>query len=270
MNYYEHHIGDYAEATAHLSFVEDSAYARLMRKCYATERALPADIKEVQRLAGCRSTQERQAVERVLKEFFILKDDGWHQHRCDEEIARYQAKRESAKASAGVRWNRAPKHANASETHMRNDSERNANALPTQCEGNALQSPVSIPHPPDLRKESEKRQTLSSKTSEKAAEVSKRPKIKTVEEFSKSVEIIRSLCTTGGAEPIRTPAVQHAIDASGGWPAFTMADSYEMGILEKKFVVAYREYLQTNVSGFRVEGMPVTEQTSSARVGATA
>ena len=26
MNYYEHHLGDYAEATAHLSFVEDAAY----------------------------------------------------------------------------------------------------------------------------------------------------------------------------------------------------------------------------------------------------
>jgi uncharacterized protein YdaU (DUF1376 family) len=32
VNYYKHHIGDYAEATAHLSFVEDAAYLRLMRK----------------------------------------------------------------------------------------------------------------------------------------------------------------------------------------------------------------------------------------------
>ena len=38
MNYYEHHLGDYAEATAHLSFVEDAAYSRLMRKAYATEK----------------------------------------------------------------------------------------------------------------------------------------------------------------------------------------------------------------------------------------
>ena len=37
MNYYEHHIGDYAEATAHLTFIEDATYSRLIRKYYATE-----------------------------------------------------------------------------------------------------------------------------------------------------------------------------------------------------------------------------------------
>lgn len=35
MNYYEHHLGDYAEATAHLSFVEDAAYI------YRAERPTP-------------------------------------------------------------------------------------------------------------------------------------------------------------------------------------------------------------------------------------
>ena len=34
MNYYEHHIGDYAEATAHLTFVEDAAYSRLIRSSF--------------------------------------------------------------------------------------------------------------------------------------------------------------------------------------------------------------------------------------------
>ena len=89
MNYYEHHIGDYAEATAHLSFVEDAAYSRLIRKYYATERPLPADVKAAQRLVGARTKEEREAVETVLNEFFELRDDGWHQTRCDEEIASY-------------------------------------------------------------------------------------------------------------------------------------------------------------------------------------
>ena len=52
MNYYEHHIGDYAEATAHLTFVEDAAYSRLIRKYYAAEKPMPADLKAVQRLVG--------------------------------------------------------------------------------------------------------------------------------------------------------------------------------------------------------------------------
>ncbi|MGP8165525.1 MAG: YdaU family protein [Steroidobacteraceae bacterium] len=149
MNYYEHHIGDYAEATAHLTFIEDGAYSRLIRKCYATERLLPADLKEVQRLAGCRTTQERQAVERVLKEFFVLQDDGWHQHRCDEEIERYQAKSRSAKANALARWSRSERNATASSPHMRNGCDGNATASDSHDIRNALQSPDSSPQSPD-------------------------------------------------------------------------------------------------------------------------
>jgi uncharacterized protein YdaU (DUF1376 family) len=91
LNYYEHHIGDYAEATAHLSILEDGAYSRLLRKCYATERPLPADVNRVQRLVGARTDEECAAVEVVLHEFFELREDGWHQKRCDEAIAAYKA-----------------------------------------------------------------------------------------------------------------------------------------------------------------------------------
>lgn len=94
MNYYEHHIGDYAEATAHLTFVEDAAYSRLIRKYYAQEKPLPADVKAVQRLIAARSKEEREAVVTVLEEFFTLEGDGWHNHRCDEELRRYHAKAE--------------------------------------------------------------------------------------------------------------------------------------------------------------------------------
>lgn len=87
MNFYKHHIGDYAAATAHLSFVEDAAYSRLLRIYYRDEGPLPADLKAVQRLAGARTRDEKAAVETVLEEFFSLAGDGWHSKRCDEEIA---------------------------------------------------------------------------------------------------------------------------------------------------------------------------------------
>lgn len=96
MNYYEHHIGDYAEATAHLSFVEDAAYSRLIRKYYAIEKALPSDVKAVQRLIGARAKEEREAVAVVLEEFFNLEEDGWHNRRCDKEIGIYLAKKPAA------------------------------------------------------------------------------------------------------------------------------------------------------------------------------
>jgi uncharacterized protein YdaU (DUF1376 family) len=150
MNYYEHHIGDYAEATSHLSFIEDAAYSRLIRKYYASEKPLPADIKTVQRLIGARTKEEREAVATVLEEFFILHEDGWHNHRCDQEIERYQDKQTKAKRSAQVRWNKAGTHsdsnANAySDSNANAYSDSNANASPnamrTHSEGNAHQTP---------------------------------------------------------------------------------------------------------------------------------
>jgi len=163
MNYYEHHIGDYAEATAHLSFVEDAAYSRLIRKYYAQEKPLPADIKAVQRLVAARTKDEREAVESVLKEFFILQDDGWHQARCDEEVERYQGKQRKAKASAEARWNKPRQqvegNADAMRTHTESDAnasdENNADAMRTHCEGNAHQTPDTRHQSPDSSKNKE-------------------------------------------------------------------------------------------------------------------
>lgn len=90
MNFYKHHIGDYAAATAHLTFTEDAAFTRLLRIYYRDERPLPVEVRAVQRLAGARMPEELEAVETVLREFFTLTDDGWHNKRCDEEIAKAQ------------------------------------------------------------------------------------------------------------------------------------------------------------------------------------
>lgn len=92
MNYYLHHIGDYDADTAHLSWVEDMAYARLLRLYYRRESPIPADPAEACRLIRAQTKDQKQAVETVLREFFILTDDGWRQARCDAEIEDYQVK----------------------------------------------------------------------------------------------------------------------------------------------------------------------------------
>lgn len=104
MNYYEHHLADYTQATAHLSMLEDAAYSRMLRWYYANEKPLPADVKQVERLVRAQSKQEREAISNVLAEFFVLHADGWHQDRADREISKYQesepdraAKRENEK-----------------------------------------------------------------------------------------------------------------------------------------------------------------------------
>lgn len=109
MNFFEFHIGDYAEATGHLSCLEDGVYGRLIRKYYATEQPLPKELISVQRLCGAKNKVERLAVEAVLSEFFELLDDGWHNSRCDREIARFQSmapERAARKANEEARLRR--------------------------------------------------------------------------------------------------------------------------------------------------------------------
>ena len=91
MNFFEFHVGDYEAATVHLSMLEDAAYGRMLRLYYRTERALPADVKQVCRLVRAQSKPERDAVQAVLEEFFELREDGWHQERADFEIESYRA-----------------------------------------------------------------------------------------------------------------------------------------------------------------------------------
>lgn len=97
MRHFAHHIGDYAAATAHLSFVEDAAYHRLLRLYYRDERPLPAEVAACRRLVGARSKEERAAVETVLSEFFSLGEDGWHQTRADGELTAYRARADIAR-----------------------------------------------------------------------------------------------------------------------------------------------------------------------------
>ncbi|MBP8145965.1 MAG: YdaU family protein [Inhella sp.] len=91
MNWYEHHIKDYDSATAHLSWDEDMAYTRMLRWYYRQERPLPPDLVDVCRLVRAATDLQRQAVEQVLREFFVLQADGYHQGRADEVLAAYQA-----------------------------------------------------------------------------------------------------------------------------------------------------------------------------------
>ena len=109
MNFYPFHIGDYASHTRHLSLMEDLAYRRLLDLYYTTERALNGSSTDVARRIGMLA--EQAAVEYVLKEFFEPLEDGsgYQNKRCDEEIAKFTAKKvqasQAGKASAERRFN---------------------------------------------------------------------------------------------------------------------------------------------------------------------
>jgi len=89
INFYKHHLGDYDGATAHLTWLEDCAYRRILSVYYRREKPIHAD--EIYRITRAVSKPERAAVQAVLREFFYLNDSHWHQKRADEEIKAYQA-----------------------------------------------------------------------------------------------------------------------------------------------------------------------------------
>lgn len=99
MNYYERHLGDYAKDTAHLSMLEHGAYGLLLDRYYSTELPLPKD--QVHRVARARSRDEKQAVDDVLKEFFLLTDGVFVHSRVEREIAKKESKTKAAQANGG-------------------------------------------------------------------------------------------------------------------------------------------------------------------------
>lgn len=110
MNHYPHHIGDFNNATRHLTRVERALYRDMLELYYDTEQPLNSDVSKIARRVLASSEEEKHALNMVLEEFFVLMDDGWHNSRCDAEIAKYQGQIEQAsragKASAAKRFNK--------------------------------------------------------------------------------------------------------------------------------------------------------------------
>lgn len=136
MNHYPHHIGDFNGATRHLSRLERSIYSDLIDVYYDTEQPLSLDVKVLSRKIIASTAKEVQALKDVLSEFFIKGADGYHNVRCDKEIAAYQSKSKKAKASAEARWSKPETEDYAQESQCSDD----ANAYETHDERNANQN----------------------------------------------------------------------------------------------------------------------------------
>jgi uncharacterized protein YdaU (DUF1376 family) len=148
LNFYKHHIGDYAKDTEHLTWDEDQAYTRLMRVYYRDERPLPLDVGKVVRLVRAQSPTQKAAVETVLNEFFTKESDGWHNKRCDLEInqattqaetnRRIAEKREAAKKTRTVH-----ESLNGSSTTNSGSRKRIVNLSRLQTPDSTSQTPLA-------------------------------------------------------------------------------------------------------------------------------
>ena len=87
MIWYKFHLGDYITHTTHLSDAEDLAYRRLLDLYYMSETEIPLNTELVAR----KIRLDLDITESVLGEFFEKTETGYFNHRCDAEIAKYQA-----------------------------------------------------------------------------------------------------------------------------------------------------------------------------------
>lgn len=92
MHYYKFNIADWHLATSHLSLEEEAVYFKLINFYYDSEAAIPLETDSVIRRLRLGSVKDIVGI--VLKEFFVLQNDGWHHLRCDDEIAKYHHKAE--------------------------------------------------------------------------------------------------------------------------------------------------------------------------------
>ena len=95
MNFYPFHIGDYAAHTRHLSLMEDLAYRRLIDLYYLNEGSIVGGWELIARRIGMSDISSD--VKYILETFFEQNGESWINKRCDEELAKYRLKAESAR-----------------------------------------------------------------------------------------------------------------------------------------------------------------------------
>lgn len=95
MNYYPRFPAHYQTKTLHLTMEQDGAYTRLLDWYYANERAIPHPQRYA--VARAMTAGERKSTDAVLREFFELRDEAWHQYRCDAEIEKAKPKLDAAR-----------------------------------------------------------------------------------------------------------------------------------------------------------------------------
>lgn len=152
MNYVQWHIGDWESGTRLLSPLEKGIYMDLLMLYYSSET--PLIRSKIERITRRYTEDERAAFDYVLGEFFEEREDGFHQSRCDREIALCHEKSEKARKSIQARWTKKAaqdttvdtnvEQSNSGRTHgevltnnqepiTNNHKEESANALPAQA-----------------------------------------------------------------------------------------------------------------------------------------
>ena len=97
MHYYPKNIGDYRRDTMNLSLLEHGVYMTLIDHYILNEKPFPLAHLDICWAIGARTDDEKTAVCLLLSKFFIQTDEGYIHKRCDEEIAQYRLRVDTAR-----------------------------------------------------------------------------------------------------------------------------------------------------------------------------
>jgi uncharacterized protein YdaU (DUF1376 family) len=152
VNYYQHHIGDFNAGTVRMSQLERWIYRDLIEVYYDTEQPLPVDLNAVCKKIGARGDEQRAIVQELLSDKFTLQDDGYHNERCDTEIAAYRAKSDSARERGKLGGRPRKAEAKQEETYsfpIANQQDSNSQANETSSQAN--QEPITNNQEPETK-----------------------------------------------------------------------------------------------------------------------
>lgn len=143
VHYYKRNLGDYAKKAGRLSMLQHGAYTLLIDACYDREQ-FPT-LEEAIDWTWASSTAEIEAVEFVLRKFFVLEDGRYVQKRIQEELDAYRA---IAETNARIAQERETKRAEKSTERARSVDE----APPAQHEAPPNHKPLTINQEPEEEK----------------------------------------------------------------------------------------------------------------------
>lgn len=163
MHSYQHNIKTFNNATRHLTPVQRMFYRELIELYYDTEKPLSNDLDGLCWKVMASTDEEKEAVELVLKGFFVLTGKVWTHDYCDEVIEKFQSN-QSAQARAGrasgeVRRKKAEerKRKRTSVNHSLNirstDVEHSLNIAPTEGERNRTEGERNRTKPETIKPE---------------------------------------------------------------------------------------------------------------------
>lgn len=134
MNYVQFHIGDWESGTRLLTPLEKGIYIDLLMLYYSTERPILRSYFD--RITRGYTEDERKAFDYVVSQYFQEQGDGFHNARCDAEIAKAAEKSEKARKSIQARWNKAAKGPASSVSDTCRKPDESTDAIRTNNERN--------------------------------------------------------------------------------------------------------------------------------------